>query len=205
MDRIVLLGGTFNPLSKAHDRVLQTAKRKIGADKAILLPASDGFLHSWKKFDSKEIIPMEIRMKILKAYCKRHRNTLLETIEVGGITTNTYDSLSYLKKKYRTNRLYFLLGTEKATEIQTWHESEKLLAENLFIMVRRHDDDLNAIRNIPVIWKNRERFLFMDVGEETQEISSTRIREALLEKKPTIAAELTFSYVMRILQEAKIG
>ena len=98
MDKIVLLGGTFNPLSKAHDRILQASKRLVKANKAILLPTADGFLKTWKGFDANEILPLETRLKILREYCRRHKNTLLETIEVDHKTSFTVDSLDYLKE-----------------------------------------------------------------------------------------------------------
>ncbi len=204
MDRIVLLGGTFNPLSRAHDRILRLAKEKTGSDKAILLPAADSFLKSWKGFDTDEILPVQTRLKILKAYCKRHRNTFLETIETERKTTCTYDSLVYLKKKFRTNSIFFVMGTEKAEELGRWKNADALLSENRFVMVRRNEDDLKTVIEKENIKKHLQNFRFIDAGKETQDISSTRIRMALHRKDWKTVEALTFSYVVKILKEDNI-
>ena len=204
MDKIVLLGGTFNPLSKAHDRILQASKRLVKANKAILLPTADGFLKTWKGFDANEILPLETRLKILREYCRRHKNTLLETIEVDHKTSFTVDSLDYLKRKYNTTELFFVLGTEKAKELDRWHDSQKLLSANQFIMVRRHDDNLDSIAKEPTIRNYKKHFLFLDVGESTQEISSTLIREAIVKEDISSMKKLTYNYVIDILKEDKI-
>ena len=204
MDRIVLLGGTFNPLSKAHDRILRFAKSKTDAREAILLPAPDTFMNSWKGFEESDILPLKTRLKILDKYCQRHKDTLLETIEVDGKTHSTYESLNYLKEKYETKIIYFVLGTEKISELNRWHESDRLLSENRFLMMRRHNDDMKAILANPLVIQYRQNFRFLDAGEDIQEISSTRIREALRHKDMKTIKALTFSYVVDILKEDNI-
>lgn len=201
MPRIVVLGGTFNPMSKAHGSVLQESRRAVGADKALLLPAPDAFLHSWKRFDDKQILPLRTRLRILERYCQRHRDTFVEYIEVDKKSRYTYDSLQLLKEKYRTAELYFVVGSEKAAEMDRWHEGERLLAENKFVLCRRNDDDLEALLAIEAIARNRRNFHFLRLGEETQNISSTRIRKAIAEKDRTTIRDLTYSYVVDILKE----
>lgn len=204
MGRLVLLGGTFNPLSKAHDRILRFAKRKAGAKTAILLPTADTFLTSWKGFKESDILPLKTRLRILKRYCHRHKDTLLETIEAEGKTSSTYDSLRFLKGKYPGQEIFFIMGSEKIPELNRWHESERLLLENHFLVMRRHDDDIPSLLLLPPIRKYQSHFHFLNAGEDIQEISSTKIREALKKKDMKTVGELTFSYVIDILKEDNI-
>ena len=123
MSRIVVLGGTFNPLSKAHDLILREGMRKVGAKKALLLPTGDGFLLSWKKYDSASILPTKLRMSILKEYVRRHKDILLDDMEIVGKSKHTVTSLRLLRGKYPKDQFYFLLGSEKIDEILTWKDA----------------------------------------------------------------------------------
>lgn len=202
MARVVVLGGTFNPLSRAHDLILRKAKERIGARKALLLPTGDGFLTSWKKFDSSSILPSKLRMDILKIYAKRHKDVFIEDMEIVGETNCTFESLRRLKKKDPLDRFYFVLGSEKIDEILTWKEAGKLLSENQFLMVRRNGDDLSSLRNHEAFRLYPNHFSFLDPGAESQEISSTKIRRLLQKGDFDSMREWTFSYVIEKLKEA---
>ena len=65
MNKIVVLGGTFNPLTLAHLEIINEASKLILNSEKIMLPTNISYLHSWKKYADEQILPDSLRLKIL--------------------------------------------------------------------------------------------------------------------------------------------
>ena len=188
-DRLVVLGGTFNPLSKAHVFALDLACKKVHASKKILLPTAYRYLDSYKCLASDEILDSSLRDEILDELNRRDNSYIIERCEEEGTTYKAYDSLNYIKKKYDTSDIYFVCGSEKLKEFDTWYRYDDLLNEFKFIVIKRGEDDIaNA-------------FTFVDSEESYLDISSTKIREYIKENDIDKIKELTFDFVVEILVE----
>ena len=65
-EKIIVFGGSFNPLSKAHGDLIHLLINNYKPDRFILLPSSDKFIKEKKHFQEEDIIPLNKRLKILK-------------------------------------------------------------------------------------------------------------------------------------------
>lgn len=199
--QILIFGGTFNPLSRAHGDLIRYLKRIFKPEKVIILPTGNGFFHSRKHFDENSILPLDLRLKILNEYKKRNKNIEIELIEVEGITSKTYDSLNYLQSKYPDYELLFCFGTEKADELVRWYKIEELLEKYRIVLIRRNFDDFeNLFMGNEFLKKHKEDFILVDSKDDLQDISSTKIREAIKNKDINELKKLTYVYVIDILK-----
>ena len=199
--QILIFGGTFNPLSRAHGDLIRYLKRIFKPEKVIILPTGNGFFHSRKHFDENSILPLDLRLKILNEYKKRNKNIEIELIEVEGITSKTYDSLNYLQSKYPDYELLFCCGTEKADELVRWYKIEELLEKYRIVLIRRNFDDFgNLFTGNEFLKKHKEDFILVDSKDDLQDISSTKIREAIKNKDINELKKLTYVYVIDILK-----
>ena len=199
--QILIFGGTFNPLSRAHGDLIRYLKRIFKPEKVIILPTGNGFFHSRKHFDENSILPLDLRLKILNEYKKRNKNIEIELIEVEGITSKTYDSLNYLQSKYPDYELLFCFGTEKADELVRWYKIEELLEKYRIVLIRRNFDDFrNLFTGNEFLKKHKEDFILVDSKDDLQDISSTKIREAIKNKDINELKKLTYVYVIDILK-----
>ena len=200
-ERIVVLGGTFNPLSKAHISILRQAKKEVKASKMIFLPTGDTFLHDWKKMNDKEILPTSLRLSILEEYCRRNKNTYISRCEIEKITMKTYDSLNYIKSEYKDCEIYFICGSEKITELGRWYKIDDLLKEFHVIIFKRNHDDIKKLSQDFQLYKNYpDSFIFSSSKDDIQNISSTMIRVEL-NKDGKIDERLTYKYIIKLIEE----
>lgn len=201
-NKIVVLGGTFNPLSKAHGELINYLVNYFDAFKGILLPTNITFFHSWKHFCNKSILPTSLRIEILDEFVKRNKNIEVDLVEVEGKSLKTYTSLMYLKEKYAGKEILFAFGSEKADELERRYHIEDILLNFKIILIRRnHDnlDDLFKYNNFLKKYKNS--FILVNSFEDLQDISSTKIREYLNTKNEEGLKKLTYNYVIDILKK----
>lgn len=201
-NNIVVFGGTFNPLSKAHGDILKLVGKKIDASKLILLPTDCSFLKEWKNFDSSSILSTSLRLEILEEFKKHNKNVEISKIEIEKITSKTYLSLKYLQNEYKDYNLYFIVGSEKLNELERWYEIDNLLKEFKIVVVRRNNSNLDLlIKNNKLIEKYKDSFIFYNSKKYYQDISSTKIRELIKENKFEELNEYTYNYVIKILKK----
>lgn len=201
-NNIVIFGGTFNPLSKAHGDILKLVAKKLNAYKLILLPTDTSFLKEWKNYNSLNILSTSLRLEILNEFKTRNKNVEISTIEIEKLTSKTYLSLKYLQNIYKDSNLYFILGSEKLNELERWYEIDNLLKEFKIVVVKRNNDDIDSlIKDTKLVNKYKDRFIFFDSKKEYQEISSTKIRELINQNKFNDLNQYTYNYVIKILKK----
>ena len=50
--RIAIIGGTFNPVTKAHIAIAKNAKEFVKADLVIFVPTKIDYIKKWKKYQN---------------------------------------------------------------------------------------------------------------------------------------------------------
>lgn len=200
-NRIVVFGGSFNPLTKAHGYIIKKCKKAIKADFAIFLPANIDFMKSWKDFNEKDILSDEKRIKYINEFIKRNKNIVLETIEIDKITNKTYESLTYLKNKYKDKEIYFISGNEKYDEFDRWYKIDDLLNEFKLILINRNDLSLEeSINKSDILRNHKENIIKLKINKRFKNYSSTLIRDALKKEDYKLIKKLTYSYIYKDLR-----
>jgi nicotinate-nucleotide adenylyltransferase len=203
MSVIVVVGGAFNPLSKAHGEMMRSAKKAAGADRVVIVPAADRFLRSWKKFDDGSIVPVEAREEALAEFCRRNPWASVSDIETSGRSRSTYDTLSAIRAENPGDRIILAFGTDKLSELSRWHEWQKLLGEFEFEVIRRDEDDVGSIlAGCQFLGPYLRNFRFYKRKARYACVSSTKIREALAAGDIAAAKKMTYRYVIDALKES---
>ncbi len=206
MNKLIVFGGTFNPLTFAHDEVIEFSKKYFNEESVIILPSSEKFFYTWKNYDESMILPTKLRIEILQEYCKKNNNKL-SLIEVEGKTFKTIESIIELKKIYKINECYFLLGSEKIKEIHTWYKANELVKETHLVFFKRNNDDIKSeIEKSEFIKNNIDRCIFInDTLKEFQDFSSTKLRELIKNNDYKSAKKMTFDYILDKIRNDKNG
>jgi len=201
-NNIVVLGGTFNPLSKAHGYIIKLAAKIVKANKMILVPTNDKFLYSWKDFDSNNIIPNQVRIKILNEFSKRNMNVEISRLEMDGITYKTFDTLTKIKEENANSNIYFIFGSEKLEELNKWYRYKELLRNFNFIIIQRNEDNIQELlEKNEYLQEFLLNFTFVEDNKEYAFISSTKIRNAIKNKDISTMKNLTYNYCISILKK----
>lgn len=179
MDKtIVVLGGSFNPPTKAHTELLRSAVKQLGAEFGVFVPSSKAYVER-KMAKSKSFAYSEDkRLKMLQAICDENPSLFVDTCEYGDDGRgHTYDTLCKLQQKYPDYKLVFVIGADKLTIVPKWHSHDEFFKNFEFAVTHRSGIDMaKTIQKHPVLSQHKDIFHEITVDENMSDISSTTAR-----------------------------
>jgi nicotinate-nucleotide adenylyltransferase len=181
---VILYGGAFDPIHKAHVATASVAidmSEDPKADELWFLPCySDAF--GKKHLTSEEHRCTMIMLTIVE---KHLGNMKLNTIEFDMRNkAGTYAVVKRLMSDYPTYNFTYLIGLDQALQIRSWRNSRKLLDLIRFIVVRRVVNNQPALR--PPKWVRREPHIYVNNSPMFLPISSSEIRGQFLVSREEI-------------------
>lgn len=179
---VILVFGTFNPVTCAHINLSHIAKKKIENSDVYYVVSKSEFLSSWKKYDKNEIMSDDDRLRLLKESIKDIKDVYVSDIEISGLVDGkTINTVSYFKNELSYENVYLIFGTDKLSEFHTWYKGMELIRDNKFLIIQRDDDDFE-LKMTEYTNKYRDNFILLDLDNEYKYISSTKVRNAYLSK-----------------------
>ena len=175
MQRLGIMGGTFDPIHYGHLLMAEEARQAFALDDVVFVPNGR---------------PAHKKAYLVSSPEERYAMTLLATgsnpcfsasrieIERPG-PSYTIDTLREFRRMYpELAALYFITGADAVLEILTWHEYDKLVRECQFIAVTRPGFVLERLPEI-VDATFLDRVHYLPIPR--LEISSTDIRKRVRE------------------------
>ena len=183
MKKIVVMGGSFNPPTLAHEKLMEHSMRAINADLGIFVPSSDKYVTrkmSKAKRDN-QVYSEYAREHMLNIICDKLGNCVVDPCEFGDDGRGyTYKTLCTIQQKYPDAELYFICGGDKLNIIPRWHSSEDLLRKfNFLVTARKEDNPHNQIKNSNVLNRHRDKFVIIEQPDGIDEISSSELRKLI--------------------------
>lgn len=182
MQKIGIIGGTFNPVHNAHLAIAEHFIEQMKLDKCYFVPAA---LSPFKTEDeSANLISSEHRIEMLKLAIKTHPKLDIDTFEIeeGGVSW-TINTVKHFKEKFPDVELFLLIGGDHALVFTQWGKWQEILelvglciARRPGIFTKEKEEEINeilTINNKVPIWLDT---LLMD-------ISSSEIRERVRRKE----------------------
>jgi len=198
LNKIGILGGTFDPVHKTHIKMALTAKEYLGLDKVCLMPSKK----PPHKFDA-GIAPEEDRLNMLKASLENIDGLEASDYELkrDGFTY-TADTLSALKKELPDTDIYFLIGEDSLMYIDEWYKPDAIFANARIAAFARGtksehklNEKISSIRNV---------FSAADIVTvpfEADDVSSSSFRELIkagdLKKASEIIPKEALDYISK--------
>ncbi len=170
MHRAGIMGGTFDPIHYGHLLMAEEARQAFALDQVIFVPNGR---------------PAHKKPYLVSQPEDRYAMTLLATASNPMFTCSrleidrpglsyTIDTLRHFRREFPgLDALYFITGADAILEILTWHESDKLVDEFLFIAVTRPGFVLERLAEIADA-QFLQRVSFLPIPG--LEISSTDLR-----------------------------
>ena len=154
--------GSFNPPHIGHLKVANYLIENKIVDKVLMLPT----LNYW---DKQDLVDLKDRIAMLKYYETKD-------IVVDDIHNNyefTYQVLNALKKDYKSDTLYLIMGYDNLKNLHLWKNIDEIL-ENKIIVLRRGNIDIDKYLNR----FDKSKFIIID-NFDYVDISSTELRKNL--------------------------
>ena len=180
--KIVLFGGSFDPVHSGHLEVAKASLQKLCAEKVIFIPANRSPHKSYNTFAS-----AKDRYEMIRIAVKNEASFLVDDCEiVRPQPSYTLDTIKHFKKQYSEDtELLFLIGADTIADLDKWYKIDELLKLcRLCTMYRGgfEKPDFSVLKN--VFTDDDIDRLQNDIIETPMlNISSTDIRKTISEGK----------------------
>jgi len=123
-ERVGALGGTFDPLHRAHLHLADAAAQALELGRLILIPAGD----PWRKRD-RVVTPARHRLAMTVAAAAERRGGLeVSDMEVRrNGPTYTLDTVRELRERGAA-QLWWIMGADAVLDLPHWHRANEILS-----------------------------------------------------------------------------
>ena len=202
--KIIVMGGSFNPPTIAHQRLLLGAVNALGADKGIFVPSSHAYVKTKMKRAKhpEETLVEHLRLKMLNAMAEDDRRLSVDDLEYHRKGKGyTYETMLEVQEKYPDATLYFLAGGDKVDIFPRWHRINEFLERFHIIVVKRDGEDPEAaIEANDFLRSHKDKFHVIEAPIGIEGISSSAIRDKLRGGEPG-AEEMCHPKVWKLILE----
>lgn len=178
MKKYGIFGGSFNPIHYGHLMICEYIKEEMGLDKVIFIPTGNP-PHKDLEVSAKD------RYEMVRLAISPNPDFEISDIETTRVKMSyTVDTIRELKKIYREEKLYFLIGLDSIFQLKTWMKIGDLSKEIEFVVALRpgyiNKEEIN--REIDFLRENFGTKVNL-INTPLYEISSTDLRDRIREGK----------------------
>lgn len=201
--KIIVMGGSFNPPTIAHLKMMRSALDQLEAEKGFFVPTADKSLRRKMRRAGfpEEVLPEVTRLEMLSAMAKEDPRLEVSDVEFQH-PKHWYaqETMGYIQEQYPEAELFFLIGSDNLENYARAFRLVEFLEKYRYAVVDRGDGDLDDIlQEIPAAWERRDRFCYVTPSEGIENISSTLIREKVRNNEPGLE-ELLHPCVMDMIR-----
>jgi len=140
MNRIGILGGTFDPVHLGHTLPAKVVAKHLSLDKVLLIPASIPPHKAPPNISAKQ------RVEMVKLACEAEPLFSCDDRELNrNGHSYTVDTLIELSQSHPNTRLYFILGLDSLLTFTTWHKYQEILSLCHIVVNTRPNYQLNTL------------------------------------------------------------
>lgn len=188
--RVGLLGGSFDPVHRAHLTLAQAALKALNLDQVQLIPAGE----PWQR------PPLgaspEHRLNMLSLATKGLNDIEINPIEIQRTgPTYTIETLEALEPK---NKYFWILGTDQLANFCTWRRWQDIAQCVELAVAQRPGSPLTAPPALSQ-WLGAHQRTLLVIPFEPLDVSATAIRQRLAQQKT--ARDLLPEVVERYIHE----
>ncbi|MBR3019661.1 MAG: DUF1768 domain-containing protein [Clostridia bacterium] len=201
---IVVMGGSFNPPTIAHLRIMQKALDAVNAERGFFVPVSSPYLKRKmvKAGQSHLCLPDDLRVSMLKAMAEMDRRIQIDTGEMNEPFAITSRTMERIQQAYPDAGIYFVAGADKIDLLEEFQRKWDFLTKYGVIVFSRNGGQLKEeIGKHALLNAFQSSIVMVDPPAEMESVSSTRIREHLFDVDAV--KDMLHPAVVPILRELK--
>ena len=167
--KIGILGGTFDPPHIGHLYISRIAVKKLKLNKLIWAVTKK---NPMKK---KPYLKINTRVKLSKKLVKGEEKIFVRYLDNKIKSTNTFDLLYHIKKKYKKAKLYFLIGADNLIKFHKWNNWKKITELTKIVVFPRNN--IKISKNKCIALKTLKKNDLIYINSKKVNISSSLIRK----------------------------
>ena len=202
--RIVVMGGSFNPPTIAHMKIMQAAMEAVRAEKGYFAPVSFPYLKRKmiKAGQSHLCLPDETRIRMLEAMIAGSPGMDIYTGEMHSPFAITEQTMRHMQDRYPDAGICFLAGADKVDLLEEFQRKWDFLSRYTMIIFARDGrwlkEEIAAHELLNACQKN---IVVIDPPEGAASVSSTKVRAHLFD--PEAVADMLHPAVIPLLKELR--
>lgn len=173
-NKILIFGGTFNPIHNGHLILAEDSINEEGFDKVVFIPTMNPYYKDTLDFDT--------RLKMLKMAIKDNDKFAYSSIEKKyNLEGKLYLILEKISK-LSDDDVTILIGSDSLMNLDWWYKIDEILKKYKILVLKRDDED-EAIEMKINEYKEKYGADIKVLNNKRVEISSSMIREMIKEGK----------------------
>ncbi len=135
LQRIGILGGTFDPIHQAHLQLGRIARDTFSLSQIVVMPTG----HSYLKEESRQVTSAYHRAAMVRLAIEGEQNfSFSEREMIRGGATYTADTLRELHQEFPQKEFFFILGADALLSIESWYHPEIIFQNASIIAATRN-------------------------------------------------------------------
>ena len=181
IERIVVMGGSFNPPTIAHQELMKDAMKAVEAELGFFVPVSDAYLKRKMRYNkSAMVLPPQLRIDMVKCMCTDGSMQVCD-LEMGTVKARTLETLKAIQEVYPFAEIYFIMGDDKMNILAHLYKKREFRDNFKVILYSRNDSSLTSTLEGAGISKGFMNSIVMCLQPEgLAGVSSSLIRERLI-------------------------
>ena len=179
--RIIIMGGSFNPPTAAHQKLILSAVNSLNADMGIYVPSSHEYVQNKmnRAGQGEDVLDAELRFRMLCSMAKDDPRLSVDDYEYHlKEKSRSYTTMLHFREKYPDAELFFFLGGDKLDILPHWYCIKDFLEQFRIIVTNREDYDARtALNNDSFLSLYLDSFVVIDYPSGIGHISSSAVRE----------------------------
>lgn len=173
---IALYGGSFDPIHIGHLITATNAVENYNLDKVIFIPSHITPLKD-RNLEASDVD----RYEMIQRSIKNNSKFIVSDYEINNDGVSySYNTVKYFKDTYQDEKIYFIIGTDRAKDLKKWYNIEELSKLVTFIFVARDGEKLEDIVEKDDFYKGIDYEIMIS---PIIEISSSLIRNRIKKNK----------------------
>lgn len=196
MEKLGIMGGTFDPIHLAHIYIAEEAKRQLNLDKVLFMPAGSQPLKI-----NKNVTKASLRLEMVKEAIKG-----IDYFEVSDYEIKkkgmSYTYLTVENFKAPNRKVFFITGADCLMDLEMWNGVNRIFNACEFVVFTRpgYDEEKLKAQKMKIEEKYNKKVILIHVNSPN--ISSTMIREKIRDGKKV--DNLLSKNVLNIIQKEEL-
>lgn len=130
-NKIIIYGGTFDPIHHGHLEAANIALKAIGADKLYFVPVAA------TATKTRRLSAIKHRLAMLRIAIQNEPRFLISHYDLKHQNHYSINLVNAFQQRFRKATLYLLIGADQANQLSRWHEAVALTKMINIIYVKR--------------------------------------------------------------------
>jgi nicotinate-nucleotide adenylyltransferase len=180
MQRIGIMGGTFDPPHIGHLAAAEMARAELNLDRVLFVPTNRS---PWKM--TKLMSTTEQRVEMVCRAIADHSQFELSRVDIDRPPPSyTFETLRLLSEQHRERELFFIMGLDSLRDLGNWHRADEIVKLARLVVCARPGVKMDVGQMMDLLHRLPgllERLTFVEMPE--LEIAASDLQQRVREGK----------------------